>query len=353
MKNISNFYKNKKVLITGATGFKGSWLCAWLLNLGAIVYATGYNPNINNNLFKSLKLSKKIKTKIFDIRDIKKLNSFIKKTKPQIVFHLAAQPLVIKSYQEPFITFDINYRGTLNILELTRKYKFVKSVICVTSDKVYENVFKIKRYREIDRIGGSDPYSSSKASTEILIKSYLDNYFIKNKCGLSSVRAGNVIGGGDWSENRLIPDCIKAIIKNKKIIIRNPNFNRPWQHVLDPLNGYLILAKKQFENPSKYSGAYNFGSDQKSLLTVKKIAELITKFWGKGKIKLINKYKFYEHKNLQLNSSKSRKVLKWKPIYSAKKAIQLTTEWYFEIINKKKKPEDVTRSQIKNYINRS
>ena len=345
-----SFYKNKKVLVTGATGFKGSWLCAWLINLGAKVYATGYNPNKNKNLFQSLKLYKKIKTKIFDIRDIKKLDLFIKKTMPQIVFHLAAQPLVIKSYKEPFITFDVNYRGTLNILETTRKYKFVKSVVCVTSDKVYENIFKVKKYSEIDKLGGIDPYSASKASTEILIKSYLETYFKKKNCGLSSVRAGNVIGGGDWSEDRLIPDCIKAISNNKKIIIRNPNFNRPWQHVLEPLYGYLILAKKQYEKPIKYSGAYNFGPSEKSLLTVKKIAKFIIKIWGNGKIKLINKYKFYEQKNLQIDSSKSKKILNWKNLYSARNAVQITIQWYFGVIHKKKSPEDMTISQIKNYI---
>ncbi len=350
MKEIDNFYKNKKVLVTGATGFKGSWLCSWLINLGAKVYATGYNPNKNKNLFQSLKLSKKIKTKIFDIRDIKKLDLFIKKTMPQIVFHLAAQPLVIKSYNDPYFTFDINYRGTLNILECSRKYKFIKSVVCVTTDKVYENVYKIKRYKEIDKLGGVDPYSASKVSAEILIKSYMESYFKKNNCGLSSVRAGNVIGGGDWSENRLIPDCIKAISKNKKIIIRNPNFNRPWQHVLDPLYGYLILAKKQYANPLKYSSTYNFGTSEKSFLSVIKIAEHITEFWGKGKIKLINKHKFYEHRNLQLDSSKSKKMLKWRTLYSAKKAVQITTEWYFSVINKKKSPEDITNFQIKNYM---
>jgi len=350
MEKINRFYKNKKVLITGATGFKGSWLCAWLVNLGAKIYAIGNTPNQNKNLFQSLNLSKKINLKIFDLRNIKQLDLFIKKTKPQIIFHLAAQPLVIKSYQNPLSTFDINFRGTLNILETARKYKFIKSVICVTSDKCYENIGKIKRYKETDKLGGVDPYSASKASAEILIRSYIECFFKNINCGLSSVRAGNVIGGGDWSENRLIPDCIKSILKDKKIIIRNPNFNRPWLHVLEPLNGYLILAKKQFENPIKYSGAYNFGGDKKPSIKVKKIAELIIQFWGKGGIKLFNKNKFYEQKNLQLDSSKAKKILKWKKLYSTKESVQITTEWYHKVINKKKRPEDITNSQIQNYM---
>ena len=350
MNSISKFYNNKKILVTGATGFKGSWLCAWLVNLGAKVYATGYNPNQNDNLFQSLNFSKKIKIKIFDLREIEKLDLFVKKTKPQIIFHLAAQSLVIKSYKKPHFTFDINFRGTLNILETARKYNFIKSVICVTSDKCYENIGKIKKYKETDKLGGVDPYSASKASAEILIKSYIECYFKKINCGLSSVRAGNVIGGGDWSENRLIPDCIKSISNNKKITIRNPNFIRPWQHVLEPLNGYLILAKKQFENPIKYSGAYNFGPGTRSFLTVKKIVKYITEFWGNGETILLNKYKLHESRNLQLDSSKAKKILKWKILYSAKKSVQITTEWYLEVINKKKNPKDITNSQIQNYM---
>ena len=351
---MKNFYKNKKVFVTGATGFKGSWLCAWLLNLGAKVYATGYNPNKNDILFNSLKLSKKINLKIFDIRDYKKLDEVIKSSKPQIIFHLAAQTLVIDSYKEPYSTFDINFRGTLNILEVSRKYKFIKSVICATSDKVYENIGQRKGYKETDMLGGIDPYSASKSSGELLIRSYIESFFKKEIiCGVSSVRAGNVIGGGDWSDNRLIPDCIRSLSRNKKIVLRNPNFSRPWQLVLEPIKGYLILAEKQFKDPLKYSGAWNFGTESKSSVSVRAIVELMIKFWGKGVIKIFNKTKFYEHRSLQINSSKAKKLLNWKTSYSTKKAVEVTVDWYSKVLRYKMNPIDVTNQQIQEYMKNS
>lgn len=354
MESLKNFYKNKRVLVTGATGFKGAWLCAWLLNLGSNVYATGYNPNKNNLLFKSLKFSNKINLKLFDIRDLKKLDKFLKKTKPQIIFHLAAQPLVIESYKKPHKTFDVNYLGTLNILELTRKYKFIKSLICVTSDKVYENVGKTKGYKEIDTLGGTDPYSASKSSTEIMIRSYRESFFkIQNICGVSSVRAGNVIGGGDWSENRLIPDCIKSLIKKKKIVLRNPNFSRPWQFVLEPLKGYLFLAQKQFNHPLKFSGSWNFGTQSRFSIKVIEIVHLIIKFWGSGKIRILKSKKFKEQKNLQIDSTKAKKKLKWKITYSTKEAISVTSEWYSEVFRNKNNPLVVTLKQINEYMKKS
>jgi len=219
MDSITNFYKNKKVLVTGATGFKGAWLCSWLLKLGAKVYGIGFTPNKNKNLFYSLSLDKKIVLRLFDIRDFKKLYQFINFSRPSIIFHLAGQPLVFESYKKPLLTFDINFRGTLNVLESSKNSKFVKSIVSITSDKCYENIGHYKKvYSETDRLGGLDPYSASKASAELIIKSYRDSFFKnKIKCGISSARAGNVIGGGDWSQERLIPDCIRFIIKKTKI----------------------------------------------------------------------------------------------------------------------------------------
>ena len=352
MEKLNSFYKNKKVLVTGATGFKGSWLCSWLLQMGAKVYGSGYSPNQNKNLFYKLKLQKKIKLGIFDIRDQKKLEKFITKSKPEIIFHLAAQPLIIESYLKPHSTIDINIKGTLNILEASRKFNFIKSVVLITSDKCYENVGKLTRYKEKDTLGGIDPYSVSKSSSELIIRAYRESFFKdKRNCGISSARAGNVIGGGDWSAKRLIPDCIKSLLENKVIFLRNPNFNRPWQHVLEPLRGYLMLAKKQFQEPKKYSDAWNFGTKNNSVKSVKEIVDYMISFWGSGKIKVNRNNKFYEQKNLQLDINKAKKKLKWNPTYSVKKGVKITTEWYFQVIKNKKDPFEVTNRQITEYMN--
>ncbi|MDC0216094.1 CDP-glucose 4,6-dehydratase [Candidatus Pelagibacter sp.] len=350
---VKNFYKNKRVLVTGATGFKGAWLCYWLIMLGAKVYGTGYNPNKNKNLFYSLKLNSKIKLKLFDIRDKEKLKSFIKFSKPQIIFHLAAQPLILESYKKPFLTYTVNSIGTLNILETVRETNSVKSLICITSDKCYENNYSTKGFKENDKLGGEDPYSGSKASAEIMIRSYHESFFKKKKCGIASARAGNVIGGGDWSENRLIPDAINSIMKNKTIFVRNPNFNRPWQHVLEPLYGYLMLGQKVYVNPKKYSGPWNFGTTRNTVTNVLTIVKEIVKFWGKGTIKFKTNQKYYEQTNLQLDINKSKKILKWKPKYSIVKSVKVTVDWYKTILTKKTSAEKITEKQIKEYMSES
>ena len=351
MEKMNKFYKNKKVLVTGATGFKGAWLCSWLSKLGAKVYGIGNNPNQNKNLFYKLNLKKKIKLKLFDIRDIVKLRNFLRKSKPSIIFHLAAQPLIYESYRNPLLTFDVNSRGTLNILEVSKKLKFVKSIVSITSDKCYENTGKIRGYKETDVLGGVDPYSASKACAELIIRAYRESFYgSENHCGVSSARAGNVIGGGDWSKKRLIPDCIRSLQSNKTIILRNPNFNRPWQHVLEPLKGYLILAKKQYNNPKKYAGAWNFGTEENSITNVKEIVEYIIKFWGSGKLKSEKINRFHEQQNLQLDIKKAKKFLKWKPSYDIKKSVEITTEWYFQTIKQGISPEEVTNQQIENYM---
>ena len=351
MEKMKSFYKNKKVLVTGATGFKGAWLCSWLLKLGARVYGTGYNPNQNKNLFYKLSLQKKINLKIFDIRDYKKLSSFVNNSKPSIIFHLAAQPLIYESYKKPLLTFEVNCLGTLNILEITKNSKFVKSLVSITSDKCYENKGWTRGYKEDDVLGGVDPYSASKAASELMIRAYRESFFRdKQNRGVSSARAGNVIGGGDWSTKRLIPDCIRAIRKKTPINIRNPKFNRPWQFVLEPLKGYLILAKKQYENPRKFSGAWNFGTEAKSITDVKKIVEYLIEFWGSGSLKVEKTNKFYEQHNLQLDIKKAKKELKWKPTYNIKDSVKVTTDWYFRVLEKKEKSTIVTNMQIEDYM---
>tara|TARA_X000000950_G_C13906912_1_gene657271 strand:+ start:2745 stop:3818 length:1074 start_codon:yes stop_codon:yes gene_type:complete len=351
--NLSTFYRNKKVLVTGATGFKGAWLCNWLKILGAKVYGVGYNPNKNKNLFYKLNLQKKINLKILDVRDYKKIKNIIDKIKPSLIFHLAAQPLIYESYKKPYLTFDVNFRGSLNIVDSSFFNKSVKSVIIVTSDKCYESNNSSKGFKEGDLLGGIDPYSASKSSTEIMVRAYSKSFLDKRKnFGISTGRAGNVIGGGDWSTKRLIPDSVRSIKSNKTIILRNPNFNRPWQHVLEPLKGYLILAKEQYLKPKKFSGAWNFGTNPKSLTTVKSIVNYIIEFWGKGKL-ISKKNNFYEQANLQLNINKAKKFLKWKPTYNIKNSVKLTVDWYFKVLQEKKSPIIVTENQIKKYMNDS
>ena len=346
---MKKFYKNKKILITGVTGFKGAWLSQWLISLGAKVYGIGYNPNQNKNLFYKLNLQKKVKTKLFDIRNYKKLKNLIKNIKPSIIFHLAAQPLIYVSYKKPHLTFDVNYRGTLNLLEISRGINSIKSIVVVTSDKCYESNNSSKGFKETDLLGGIDPYSASKSSTEIMVRAYRKTFFTNKKnVGLSTARAGNVIGGGDWSLNRLIPDCVRSLIKNKVIEIRNPNFNRPWQHVLEPLKGYLILAMQQFKNPKRFSGAWNFGTKPNSLTNVRSIVNYIIEFWGTGKLK-IRQNKLYEQQNLQLNINKATKYLKWYPTYNIKQSVRFTTDWYLKVLKYKKKPSSVTLDQIIEY----
>ena len=327
-----------------------AWICSWLNILGAKVSGIGYNPNQNKNLFYNLNLKKKIDLKIIDIRDYNSIFRFVKKVKPSIIFHLAAQPLIYESYKKPYDTFDINFRGSLNIVDISFKLKSVKSLLVITSDKCYESNNSKVGFKENDILGGVDPYSASKASAEIMTRAYRKSFIKKNKkLGISTGRAGNVIGGGDWSEKRLIPDSIRSIMKNKTIELRNPSFNRPWQHVLEPLKGYLVLAKRQYLNPIKYSGAWNFGTNPNSLTTVKKIVEYIIKFWGKGKL-ISKKKSFYEQANLQLNINKAKKNLNWKPTYNIKDSVKFTTEWYYKVLKEKKSPQLVTKNQIIKYM---
>ena len=347
-----NFYQNKKVLVTGATGFKGSWLCLWLNMLGAKVYGVGYNPNNNKNLFYQLKLEEKIKLFHCDIKNFNELNKIIKKTKPIIIFHMAAQPLIFEGYKKPLETYMVNTVGTLNILEIIKNCNFVRSIVCITSDKCYQSNNSTKGFVESDKLGGEDPYSGSKASAEIIINTYYKSFFMKKKnIGLASARAGNVIGGGDWSKNRLIPDCIKSLKKNKTILLRNPNFNRPWQHVLEPLSGYLILGMKLFNSPKKFSGAWNFGSKKNTVTSVLTIVKQIIKIWGKGKLKYLKKKKYYEQTNLQLDILKANRLLKWRPKLSIANSIKITVNWYKLVVLKKDKPVAVTEKQIIDYMN--
>ena len=349
MNELSKFYKNKKVLITGVTGFKGAWLCLMLKLLNAKILGIGFRPNKNQNLFNELNLKKDISLKYTDIRDYKKLKKIVKSFNPQIVFHLAAQPIIFQSYKDPVSTININAAGTLNVLDILRDIKTIKSIVCVTSDKCYANNNSVKGFVETDRLGGSDPYSASKASAEIVINAYRESYFKNKKVGIASARAGNVIGGGDWSPDRLIPDTINSLINNKSIYLRNPGFNRPWQHVLEPLNGYLELAKKLYKQPKKYSTSWNFGSEINTVTSVYEVVKKVINIWGSGKIKVKQNSKYYEQKNLQLNITKAKKILKWVPFYTITQSVKTTVEWYKNVHLGKITPRDATIKQIMEY----
>ena len=349
-------YKNKKVLITGHTGFKGSWLTLWLTELGADVVGYSLDPPTKPNLFEILELDKKIKHYTGNINNIKKLFDVFDKEKPEFVFHLAAQPLVRLSYKEPKNTYETNVIGTINVLEAIKKTKTVKCCIVITSDKCYENKELDYSYKETDRLGGYDPYSSSKACAERVTSAYRQSFFnpneykIKHDVVLSSVRAGNVIGGGDWGEDRLIPDCITSLSSNKEIIIRNPNAIRPWQYVLEPLSGYLLLGAKMYEKGIIYSGCWNFGPMDKNIITVEDIVKQIIINWGCGKYKLDRDEHPHEASLLKLDISKASELLNWKPIFNLEETIKMTVDWYKLYYDGKNK-QNISRFML-NYINK-
>ncbi len=324
----NNFWKNKKVLITGNTGFKGSWLTIYLLEKKAYIIGISKKERKGLYLFNYLKLNKKIKQYYLDICEYKKLKKVVEKEKPDLIFHLAAQPIVKESYSNPLNTLKINIIGTSNILEIIRYSKKKISLINITTDKVYKQN-GIKSFNENHSLGGKDIYSSSKASSDIITSAYFESFFKKNnKTGIATARAGNVIGGFDWSNNRIIPDAIKASFSSSILKIRMPKSIRPWQHVLDVINGYVILAEKLYNNPLKYSGSWNFGpnnSANKNVITlVKTLSKELTK---KTKV-IFSKGKFHEEKSIKLSSKKSKKKLNWKTKFNFKKSIKLTAEIY-------------------------
>ena len=347
------FWKNKKVFVTGHTGFKGSWLSLFLDSLGCKVTGYSLKPKSSPNLFELSNIKNTINSSIIgDIRDYNKLNSSIKKSNSEIIFHLAAQPLVRDSYKNPRETFDININGTLNIIECIRNTPSIKSSVIITTDKVYD-ISKNRIFREDDILGGKDPYSASKVCCEYLFNSYLKSFFeIKKKQKISTVRAGNVIGGGDYSKDRLIPDIYKSIKKRKEIILRNPNSVRPWQHVLEPLSGYIILAEKMYKNQNKrVTPSWNFGPNISSCKSVKYIAQ---KFSNNSncKIKII-KVKNKNHKSetdlLRLSNNKAKKYLKWYPKWNLNKTINKIIEWNQEV-SRTKKAYNICKKQIDEYL---
>lgn len=352
----NNFYKGKRVLVTGHTGFKGSWLSIWLCELGAEVIGIAQDPFTERDNFVLSGIGKKIKADIrADIRDSHKMKAIFKEYQPDIVFHLAAQPLVRLSYDIPVETYQTNVMGTINILEAIRTTESVKVGVMVTTDKCYENKEQIWGYRENEPMGGYDPYSSSKGAAEIAIASWRRSFFNpkdydKHGKSIASVRAGNVIGGGDWALDRIIPDCIKALEAGKPIEIRNPHAVRPWQHVLEPLSGYMLLAQKMWKEPTKFCEGWNFGPRAESISTVWDIASQVIEDYGQGELKdLSAPDSLHEANLLMLDISKVQFKLGWTPRLSMNKCVLLTVEWYSSYKNKN--VYNVCVEQIDSYIN--
>jgi CDP-glucose 4,6-dehydratase len=330
-------YRGKKVFVTGHTGFKGSWLIAWLHQLGAEVKGYALEPESKDDLFYRINGNALCHSVIADVRDKETLASAIVSFEPDFIFHLAAQPLVRLSYQQPIETFDINVMGTVHLLDALRALQKPCTVVVITTDKVYDNKEWFHPYRESDSLGGYDPYSASKACTELVVSSYRNSFFStgqlqRHQKAVASARAGNVIGAGDFSKDRIIPDIVKALQKEETVLVRNPSAVRPWQHVLEPLSGYLLLGGLLQSNARQFSGAWNFGPYNDDSLTVEQIVKTVLEIWGKGSYSInSNADQLHEAGLLRLDISKSLNVLQWKPKLDAKKSLALTVEGYREL----------------------
>lgn len=344
-------YKGRRVLITGHTGFKGSWLALWLSSIGADVVGYSLAPEAEPNHFDLLGI--KCKSIISDIRDRETLRSAFLKHQPEMIFHLAAQPLVRRSYVEPVDTFATNVMGTVNILDLCRELASVRAAIIITSDKCYENQKLTRGYCEDDPLGGYDPYSASKGCAEIVTSSYRRSFFPANQFGkkhnllVASARAGNVIGGGDWSQGRLIPDVIKAAFKQKPAVIRNPGSTRPWQHVLESLTGYLILGQKLLAGDVSCVAAWNFGPYKDGELSVEQMVQKMQKVWDRIDYRVSKSDEKHEMELLQLDSTKARKALGWRQVWNADETVEKTCQWYKNFYEKQ---EVITCQQLLEYV---
>jgi CDP-glucose 4,6-dehydratase len=351
--DLKSIYKGKKVFVTGHTGFKGSWLITWLRLLDAQIMGFALSPENSFDLYDSINGDSFCKSVISDIRDFEKLKSEILSFKPDFIFHLAAQPLVRTSYDNPMYTFEVNVQGTVNVLDALRGYDRPCIAVMITTDKVYDNLEDGHYYCETDRLGGYDPYSSSKACAELVIDSYRKSFFNPNqyplhKKSISVARAGNVIGGGDWSKDRIMPDIVRALQSGNSIELRNPQSVRPWQHVLDPLHGYLVLAANQVLDPVKFADVYNFGPEPFDNLTVEELTKEAIRIWGKGMYrKEIANKKNHEAGLLHLDIQKAKKNLQWKPLHNSSEALAKTISWYKEA--PASNPSRTTMQQIIEY----
>lgn len=355
---LKEFYKDKKVLVTGHTGFKGSWLCQVLLNFGAEIIGYSLYLPTKPALFEVLGLENKVNHNIADIADFKKLERVFKETKPEIVFHLAAQPLVRESYNEPLYTFETNIMGTANVLEAAKSTGIPRAVVIITTDKVYENKEQGSIFKETDRLGGWDPYSASKVGAEVVADSYIKSFFNPNNAQenlqtlVASTRAGNIIGGGDWGSERLMTDITRAVFERKETpTLRSPDSTRPWQFVLEPLLGYLMLGIKLYNKEKEFSGAWNFGPDIENCIKVKELTDKVLKIMGKQGYEVKeNDYHKHEAGLLRLDNQKAKSILKWQPIFNIDQALEMTLEWYKRFYDNQDMT-DFTNEQIKSFFN--
>lgn len=351
-----SFWKGKRVLLTGHTGFKGSWLSLWLQSMGAQVVGYALNPPTDPSLFEAAEVAKGMTSIIGDIRDLEHLRRVFAEHQPEVVIHMAAQPLVRYSYIEPVETYSTNVMGTVNLLEAVRSTKSVKSVVNVTTDKCYENREWAWGYRENEAMGGYDPYSSSKGCAELVTAAYRNSYFHPEKykehgVAIASGRAGNVIGGGDWADDRLIPDIMRAISAGKSVNIRNPHAIRPWQHVLEPLSGYLVLAQKLYEEGAAYAEGWNFGPNDEDAKPVQWIVEKLTQIWGEGASWVVDGGEHpHEAHYLKLDCSKAKSRLDWHPRWNLEETLEAIVEWQ-RAYQDGKAMKSATQEQIRQYVN--
>ena len=354
-KLFDNFYSGKRVLITGHTGFKGAWLSMWLNGLGANVTGYALSPPTKPSLFEVCSLDSKVNSLIGDIRNLEMLTDVFEKHRPEIVFHMAAQSLVRHSYKEPVETYETNVMGTVNLLEACRHTPSVRVVVNITSDKCYDNRERVVGYRENDPLGGNDPYSSSKACAELVTYAYLKSFFNpddhkKHGISLASARAGNVIGGGDWAEDRLIPDMVRAFLLKQPVTIRYPQATRPWQHVLEPLYGYLLLGQKLYEQDDRFSGAWNFGPNDEGAKPVHWVVERFSDLWGEDAgWKTEEQKQPHEAWYLNLDCTKAKTLLGWYPEMDVDAALNWTAQWYKIFRDAPDSISEFTEKQIREY----
>jgi len=354
-----NFWKSRKVFLTGHTGFKGSWLSLWLLSMGAEVCGYALEPSTTPNLYNALGLDAHLQSVIADVRNLDALESAMRAFQPEVVIHMAAQPLVRYSYENPVETYEVNVLGTVHLLEAVRRTPSVRAVVCVTSDKCYENREWPWPYREDEAMGGHDPYSSSKGCAELVTAAYRRSFFHADSSAahtaIASARAGNVIGGGDWASDRLVPDIIRAFTASEPVIVRNPDAVRPWQHVLEPLAGYLTLAEHLFREGAKFEGGWNFGPSDDDAQPVCHLVSEMSRLWGSGASwQIVSQENVHEAHLLRLDSSKARAALHWRPRWTLDQALANTVNWYREFYQNPRPAAAATREftlrQIEAYI---